>query len=761
MYFKKSASELNPAEAAFLAGLPQSPATYDPVVNREAAIQRMHTVLRLMSEANGTGCVYIQHDDTTPWAVPNGGGLCITAQPQPDGSTVYYYQAPNMEVPQELTLEIALVETAPFKAPTAEFVHPHFVNYVWQQLEDTYGSQRIYSAGFRVTTTLDETIQKAAEDAVTSNLADLQSRGIDATNASVIVMRPSDGAVLAMVGSADYYNDNIDGQVNVAFTGQQPGSAIKPFVYLTAFEPDSQGRYLTPASVLWDVYTEYPNPGGGPPYIPTNYDNLYHGPESVRLAVGNSLNVPAVKAMNLVGVERFTEMAKRLGLRFPLGDPVERSAGLPTALGAVEVRLFDMVTGYAVFANNGWRVDPYAIVAIEDSKGNEIYQADANPSGLQVVEPAYAYLITSILSDNDARAAEFGRGWPMELQGGRIAAIKTGTSGISGNDVRDVWTFGYTPQFVVGVWVGNSDNRPMYGLSGYFGAAPIWNQVMEAAHAGMPIAQFQQPPGLVQAEVCDDSGAQASPECAGRTHWEIFASSAPPPGPDQHIFRTLQVDSFTGKLVNDSCKDDVVTRTFLVIDDPTAYNWINNTPEGNAWARDRGLEAPLMPPPTEYCDPNEQRPVVVVSFPPENMTVEGILPLRGTITMPNFNRFEIRYGIGQTPTTFSEPLVVDPNQRPEAESLLGQFDTRTLENGPYTLRLVVIDVYGRSVTHDVHITVNNLQPTAIPAVPVPTVAPTLTLPGPVSTLPPDGFLPTPTLAPTLTPTWTLTPTPGG
>ncbi len=762
IYFQKSASDLNPAEAAFLAGLPQSPAQYDPVVNREAAIQRMHTVLRLMSEANGNGCIYIEHDDATQWAVPKGGGLCITAQPQLDGSTVYYYQTPGMEIPQELTLEIALVETAPFKAPATEFVHPHFVNYVWQQLEDTYGSQRIYSAGFRVTTTLDENIQKSAEDAVTSQLADLQSRGIDVTNASVVVVRPSDGAVLAMVGSADYYNDSIDGQVNVAFTGQQPGSSIKPFVYLTAFEPDSQGRYFTPATVLWDVYTEYPNPGGGPPYVPENFDGLYHGPEPVRVALGNSLNVPAVKTMDFATVERFTEMAKRIGLRFPLGDPVERNAGLTTALGAVEVRLFDMVNGFAMLANNGKRVDPYSILHIEDSDGNEIYQANSNPEGLQVVSAEYAYLITSILADNDARAIEFGYGWPLELQGGRPAAVKTGTSGESGADVRDIWTVGFTPQFVVGVWVGNTDNRPMYGVYGYTGAAPIWNEVMEAAHAGLPVVQFPQPSGLVQAEVCNDSGAQASNDCAGNTHWDIFASSAPPPGPDKNILRTLQVDGFTGKLVNDSCKDDVETRTFVVIDDPTAYNWLNNTPEGNAWAQERGLQTPVMPPPTEYCDTNEQRPVVVVSFPAENMTVEGILPLRGSITMANFSRFEIRYGVGADPSAFSEPLLVDPNQRPEAESLLGQFDTRTLENGSYTLRLVAIDIYGRSVTRDVHITVNNpQQPTPIPAVATPTFAPTLTVPGFVGTPPPGGLLPTPTLAPTLTPTWTLTPTPGG
>ena len=730
-YFRKSASELNPAESAFLAGLPQSPAQYDPVVNREAAIQRMQTVLRLMSEANGTGCVYIEHEDLTTWAVPNGGGLCISTEQQPDGSTLYFYKTPAMDAPQEMVLDIALVETAVFKPPVTEFVHPHFVNYVWQQLEETYGPQAIYAAGFRVWTTLDETIQSAAEDTVSQNLAALQARGFDSTNASVVVMRPTDGAVLAMVGSADYYNEDIDGQVNIAFTAQQPGSSIKPLVYLTAFRPNEQGEYWTPASVIWDVSTDFNG------YRPTNYDNLFHGPQTARDALANSLNIPAVKALEFAGLLNFTQLAQEAGLTFPLGNPVERNAGLTTALGAVEVRLFDMVKAYAMLAQNGVKVSPYSIVYIEDSKGNEIYRANPGQSGTQVVDPTYAYLITSILSDNAARAAEFGRGAPMELPSGRPAAVKTGTS----NDSRDVWTIGYTPQMVVGVWVGNSDNRPMYGLTGYYGAAPIWNAVMETSLADLPVQDFAPPPGILQAEVCNDSGAQASQACAsaGGTHVEIFSQYAPPPAAEQDIYLTVEVDNYTGRLVNQYCNDDVVTRRYVVLSDPTAYNWINTTAEGNAWAQQRGLELPLAEPPTEYCDPNQPRPYVVVSFPPQDMTIEGVLPLRGTVSMPNFDRYEIRYGISHDPGTFSEPLLIDRTPKPDAESLLGQFDTRTLENGQYTLRLIVYDTQGGSVTRDIRITVNNPQ-----AAPPPTAAPTLT--------PAEGqTIPTPTLAPSLTP----------
>ena len=753
-YFDKSARDLNPAEAAFIAGLPQSPATYDPVINREAAMGRMEQVLRLMSEANGTGCIAIQHDDNSPWQVPNGGRLCVSAVRQPAGDVVYYYQAPGMAEPEEMTLDITRVKIATFERPEWRATHPHFVNYVWQQLEENYGQQAIYSAGFRVYTTLNEQIQGVAEQAVTEHLAYVnQVYGARVNNASVVVMRPSDGAVMAMVGSADYYNDDIDGQVNVAFTAQQPGSSIKPLVYLSAFEPDENGRYLTPASVIWDVPTNFNG------YTPRNYDGNFNGPVSVRYALGNSLNVPAVKALERTGLERFTALAKRVGLTFPLGDPVERQAGLPTALGAVEVRLFDMVSAFAMLANNGRRVEPYSIIYIEDSGGNEVYRAETSPQGLQVVNPEYAYLITNILSDNEARAAEFGRGQPMELSGGRPAAIKTGTSGTQ--NVFDVWALGYTPQFVTGVWVGNTDDSPIYNVSGYYAAAPIWNRVMEAAHQGQPIQQFTEPPGLVRAEICADSGTLPSAACAGRTRVELFAQNAPPPGADRDIFRQLQVDGYTGKLANQYCQDDVETRLFVSISDPAAYDWINNG-GGASWATSRGLELPVMPPPTEECSPNEPRPFVVISVPAEGQTVQGTIQLRGAVTMPDFNRYEVRYGVSHQPEAFSQPILVETAQRPEGESILGEFDTRQLENGPYTLRLVAIDVYGRDVRRDIHITVNNPQPTATPA---PTSAPTPTLdPNAFATPLPEGFapegaLPTPSLAPTLTPTWTLTPTP--
>lgn len=719
-YFGKPAAELNPIEAAFLAGLPQSPAGYDPVVNREAALARMYEVLHLMAEATGDGCLEIQHQDQTLWGVAQGQSFCFREEVQPDGSISYSYKMPGGEW-TNLFVELAIVNTKIFEPPAVEFTHPHFVNYVWRQLEERYGAQAVYSAGYRVFTTLDESLQQTVEREVADNLAALNAQGYPVNNTAVVVIRPADGAVLAMMGSADYHNDDIKGQVNVAFTAQQPGSTLKPFIYLTAFQPDGANQYMTPATVLWDVNTNFNG------YEPVNYDGQFRGPIAVRDALGNSLNIPAVKALEFTGVFRFTELMIRAGVVFPGGNPVEKGAGLPVALGAQDVQLFELTAAYAMLANNGRKVEPYSIIMIEDADQNVIYQATA-AQGEQIVDPEYAYLITDILADADARAAEFGYGAPMALAGGRPAAVKTGTS----NDSKDVWTFGYTPQLAVGIWVGNTDNEPMYSprartpyLTGYFGAAPLWNKIMEAAHATLPIQPFSAPPGVVTNTVCADSGTLPSPGCA-RTVQEIFAVNAPPPPAEGDIFQTLQVDTFTNTLATPDCMEFAETRTYLLLDDPFAYDWINNTAEGQNWANQRGIDTPVQQPPVDYCDPNLQRPYVAIAFPIENATVNGVLDIRGTIIMQDFYQYVVRYGIGHNPDQFSAPLVTQITPKPETNALLAQIDTTGLANGPYTLRLVVLDRNQRSVIKDVHITIDNAA--APPVLPTPTLAPSPTPP---------------------------------
>ncbi|HLA42600.1 MAG TPA: transglycosylase domain-containing protein, partial [Aggregatilineales bacterium] len=268
VYFNKTALDLNPGEAALLAGLPQAPAVYDPVVNRQTAILRMDDVLRLMTEANGTGCLQMQHE---PY---NTQSFCVT----------------QADLEESYVVQIAEVKIKTFTPPTFEARYPHFVNYVWQRLEDSYGAQRIYSSGFRVYTTIVPRVQDTAQQAVADEIP-VTPR---ANNGSVVALRVRDGAILAMVGSANFYDESIGGQVNVAFTPQQPGSSIKPLVYLTAFEGLGGDDYWYPGTIAWDVPSCWGN------YCPRNFSGSFLGPVSVRYALGQSLNIPAIKALAFI-----------------------------------------------------------------------------------------------------------------------------------------------------------------------------------------------------------------------------------------------------------------------------------------------------------------------------------------------------------------------------------------------------------------------------------------------------------------------------
>jgi membrane peptidoglycan carboxypeptidase len=702
-FFSKDAKDLNLAEAAFLAGLVQSPATYDPIVRRTAAMNRFDDVISVLRR--NEGCIQMEH------APYDAGPFCVTGQ----------------DLDQSVVL-IAQVKAKTFQPRTNNATYPHFVNYVQQQLEARFGKAEIYSSGFTVYTTIDPKIQDSAEKAVKDQIARLRS--LNVTNGAVLAVRPSDGAILAMVGSADFNDKSIDGQFNVVLAPRQPGSSIKPFVYAAALERNANGQYWTPATIIWDVQTCF---GTAPGYCPRNYDGRFHGPHSMRSALANSYNIPAVKALSYAGIDRFQNVADRVGLTFPLVRP--EAAGLSASLGSVEVPLIDMVRGYSVLANAGKRVDFYSIAKVTRKNGNNeevVFEATEHPA-TQVVDPGVAYLLSSILSDNQARTPAFGPNSPLFL-GQRPAAAKTGTT----NEYKDNWTLGYTPQIVVGVWVGNSNNTPMRGNSGIIGAAPIWRQVMLDAHAGLPIMQFQPPPGVQQMNICADFGTQDFPECKNR-RTEVFIAANPAP-PASEVIKTLQVDSFTGFIANDNCPEYVINKVFLNIDDPTAIAWLNNDPAGKAWAEQRGITLPITPPPTQQCDPGMPRPVVRVTSPGQGATVQGLVEIRGTVSVPNFNRYQIEVGQGQNPAQFN--IVDGPilSQQPGENSFLGRWDTSQLPNGVYTMRLVAIDAQGHQAVIVVPVAVNNVPVTEQPpAQPTDVIIPT-----------PDqsGGQPTPIVVPT-------------
>ncbi len=476
-YFGKSASDLTLAEASLLAGIPQRPGDYDPYTHWNAVRSRQADVLRLM----------VEHGSITP------------------------------EEATRAWLAFADVSADEVLAPRhADFRYPHFVLMVRQELEATYGPEVVTRGGLRVTTTLDPRLQAAAEEAVRQGIQDLARRHARASDAALVAMDPQTGEVLALVGSADYNNAAISGQVNMATTPRQTGSVIKPLDYLATFEMKED--YWTPATLILDEPVSFPNRPGQPPYKPRNYDGRFHGVVSVRSALANSYNIPAVKALAHAGVPAWMELAQRLGISTLSGQDY----GLSLALGSGEVSLLEMTQVYAALANGGQRLEPHLILRVETQDGDLLADA-SQPYKIQVLDPAHAFLITSILSDKQARKPAFGRAsrW-LELPQRPVAA-KTGTT----NDIRDAWTLGYTPQLVAGVWVGNADNTPMRGVSGVSAAGPIWHHFMEAAHEGWPVQTFPRPAHVVEMEICEDTGLPPTEDCAHR-RMEFFKADQPP-----------------------------------------------------------------------------------------------------------------------------------------------------------------------------------------------------------------------------------------
>lgn len=463
-YYGKPVEQLDLAECAMLAGLPQAPAVYDPLTDLTTAKERQRTVLDLMVRAG-----YIE---------------------------------------QELA-DLAYAETLRFASSSYSIEAPHFCMYVRQQLSEIVGKERLAQGGLVVTTTLDLPMQQAAERHMAHAMQELNepTRGKQPhqiRNAAAIVLAPDSGAVATMLGSPDYFDAQIDGAVNAVLALRQPGSALKPFTYAAAFE-----RSYSPATVLSDVEMAFTN-REGELYVPINYDNKYHGPVSLRTALACSYNVVAVRLLDRIGVQALPDMVQRFGVQ-SLGD-VGRH-GLSLTLGGCEVRLLDLTAAYAGLAVGGKRVTPYVIERITDNRGHLLYQHQPTEQP-QVLDERIAYLISDILSDDQARAPAFGEGSALHLP--FAAAAKTGTT----TDWRDNWTVGYSTRWACGVWVGNADNEPMEQVSGVTGAAPMWHAIMNSIHHEPP-ADFARPSGILEVDVCPLSGLLPNAACP-HTQRDLF-----------------------------------------------------------------------------------------------------------------------------------------------------------------------------------------------------------------------------------------------
>lgn len=631
-YFGKDIKDLTLAESAALAGMPQSPSKFlnDP----EAFKQRRNVVLKSMYDEG-----YITEEQKN----------------------------------------VAQAENLVIKTQKSNFEAPHFVLYVKQLLIDKYGEALIEKGGLKVITTLDWNKQKIADKVITGEEGGKILKAADANNAAMVALDPKTGQILAMVGSRDYNNTEINGNFNVVTQGKrQPGSSFKPIIYAAAFE-----KGYTPDTILYDTLTNF-NVGAGEPYIPTNYTLKEYGPITMRQALAGSLNIPAVKTLYLLGAKQGVDFAKRLG--YTTLDHRE-DCGLALVLGCGEVTVLEHTNAYATFANKGVHYDPVSILKVEDSTG-KVLEEWKKTRGKESVNPDIAATITNVLSDDEARSFIFGTGGILTLSG-RPLAVKTGTT----NRYIDAWTVGFTPSLAVGVWTGNTKPTPMKsGSSGSMLAARLWNMFMKEAVKGTPIEQFSPlPPNTAEKPVLRGSSGGGI---------------------------TLKVNKITGKLVSSSTPENLIEeRTYVqpheILQyikkddprgpvpehpetDPQYYGWEKGVED---WIQRKQKEDPTWipnfgEPPTEYDDAYslELIPSLTVNYP-KNGAIFTSRTIHTDITV------SAPRGVSQV--TYKIDNTITSIERLHPFNL--SYTASSLEPGEHTLSISVEDDIGNRIEQNISI----------------------------------------------------------
>ena len=552
LYFNKHAKQLTLAQSAFLAGLPQLPSYYSPYINKEKAyIGRSAQVLKRMRE---------------------------------DGKI-------SKKQEEESLLQIKKFE---FTNQKTEAINaPHFVMYVRQQLVDMFGENLVSNGNLTVKTTLDADIENDAEEIVQKEFEKYKNYKVN--NAAVVVQDVKTGGVLAMVGSKDYFETDNEGNFNAATALRQPGSSLKPIMYAVAFE-----KGYTPATLVMDVRTDFPviDPTD-PVYTPVNYDGKFRGAVQLRFALGNSLNVPAVKMLARVGIKSVMQKGYDMGITN--WEPTTKNlqnVGLSLVLGGREASLLQITTAYSTLARQGVRKDPYSIVEVKDRNGKVLYK-HKDESGDRVLDAGVAYLVSHILLDNNARTDAFGSNSWLNVAG-RTVSVKTGTT----DQKRDNWTIGYTPSYSVGVWVGNNDNTPLDPriASGVTGASPIWNKVMTRVLKGSKAEEFPKPDNVIDKQI--DAFSGGVPIDGQSTRVEYFVKGTEP-STKSPIYTTLKMSKHDGgKLASDEeiGRNDYDTLDVInfIEDDPISKDGKNRWQEAiDAWVAEKYKDDPKYKRPTE------------------------------------------------------------------------------------------------------------------------------------------------------------------
>jgi 1A family penicillin-binding protein len=522
-YFGKHANELTLSQQAYLAGLPEAPSTFSPYGSHpELGKRRQKEILRKMVEQG-----YITQKQR----------------------------------------ETAANEELRFQKITNPIKAPHFVFYVKDLLQDKYGEKTVEQGGLNVYTSLDLNLQEFAQLAVASEVAKLKQNKVG--NGAALITNPATGEVLAMVGSKDWY-DTKDGNMNMTAQHLQPGSSIKPINYAVGLI-----KGYTAATPFIDQPLCFPSPGTTN-YCPRNYDGRFHGVVQMRHALANSLNIPAVEMLKINTLESMIATASAMGIT-TFKDPSRY--GLSLTLGGGEVTMLDMATAFGVFANHGYRVDLHPILKVTDRNGNilEQYNPPKSPIfGKKVFPASVAWIISDILADNNARANAFGTNSELRI-GNKFVSVKTGTT----NDYKDNWTIGYTPQYVVAVWVGNNDRTPMQGVvSGLTGASPIWNTLMTHMLKDKEPKAPPKPPDIITKAVCATTGYLPSENPEGRcpTRYEYFIKGTEPKttGPAK---TAVWIDKSNGQLAKPGQTENVESKEEIVLTDPLGNKYCLTCPQ--------------------------------------------------------------------------------------------------------------------------------------------------------------------------------------
>jgi len=660
-YFGKQPKDLNLTESAILAGLPQSPTRYSPFIGKKNSWQgRAKAVLRRMRE---------------------------------DGKIS---RADEKRALKEM-------EHLQFNHPKMNIIAPHFVFYVRDKVEKMFGP-KIIDRGVKIKTTLDLDLQQEAQQIVKEEIEKLGKYKVG--NGAVVVLDSQTGEILAMVGSYDFNNPKY-GKFNAALGWRQPGSAIKPITYGLAFE-----KGYTPATVLMDVRTEFPDQGDKL-YVPVDYDGKYRGPIQLRFGLANSINIPAVKLLAMIGIRPFLAKAYDMGLETFKPDRKNlRRFGLSLTLGGGETNLLDLTGAFSIFARGGVRKDSSAILEIKNFKDKVLFEKK-DQKGKRVFSKEVSFLISHILSDNNARRMIFGPNSYLHISG-KTVAVKTGTT----DDKRDNWAVGYTNGVTIGVWVGNNDNSPMNEkiASGVTGASPIWRKTMLMALKKYPDGIIAKPDDVIALKI--DAFLGGLPKDGYPTRSEYFIKGTEPTDVSKY-YKTLKISKTTGDLANElEIKNgDYETKEFIIIteQDPVSKDGKNRWQEAiDKW--EQAQDDPKYHPPTKISTNNENNVLVRIKQPGDKsrLTDRRVRVQAKITSLKPIKKIEIY---------INNQLMKEENE--DKKEIDESFD---LKDGVYKLKIVATNSDGKRDEKEIRFGVNKdwdyQEPTSVPtSTPTPSIIP--------------------------------------